>query len=91
MAGVRLTYRTLLVLRALGSQDAEAPGMSNRDVANAAGIADQGQASKLLARLSRHGLIVNERSSAHRDGERNAWRLTERGMRVERAARRAGE
>jgi hypothetical protein len=44
---MRVTYRTLLVLAAIG----EAPGASNRQIADEAGISDQGQISKLLARL----------------------------------------
>jgi len=88
--GIRLTYRTLLVLRALAQQEAAGAGMSNREVADAAGISDQGQASKLLARLARHGMIVNARARPHREGEANAWKLTERGASVERATRRAG-
>ena len=45
---MRITYRTVRVLMAI----AERPGASNRLVAaEAAGISDQGQISKLLARL----------------------------------------
>jgi chromosome segregation and condensation protein ScpB len=71
---MRLTYRTVRVLLAIASQ----PDSSNRQVATAAGIADQGQISKLLARLYTLGLIQN----AGRDpakGEPNAWSLTPRG------------
>lgn len=52
---MRLTYRTVRVLLAVG----EHPGASNRTVGVGAGIADQGQISKLLARLERLGLIAN--------------------------------
>ena len=45
--GVRLTYRTARVLSAI----ADYPGASNREVADRAGIVDQGQISKLLGRL----------------------------------------
>ncbi len=57
LAGVpmRLTYRTARVLGAI----AERPGVSNRIVAELAGVADQGQISKLLARLERLGLTFN--------------------------------
>ncbi len=55
--------------------------MSNRTVAEYAGIADQGQVSKLLARLERLGLIENT-GQGHARGERNAWRLTPTGVRV---------
>jgi AcrR family transcriptional regulator/DNA-binding MarR family transcriptional regulator len=74
---IRLTYRTTRALMAI----AERPGASNRDVALAAGIADQGQVSKLLNRLSRLELIKNT-GAGHRKGLPNAWRLTERGQRL---------
>jgi AcrR family transcriptional regulator/DNA-binding MarR family transcriptional regulator len=71
---IRLTYRTLRVLAAIRA----APGASNSDVAAAAGIADGGQASKLLARLRRRGLIVNG-SPSRAPHARNAWTLTRAG------------
>jgi AcrR family transcriptional regulator len=71
---MRLTYRTLCVLSAIAAQ----PEASNRQVANAAGIQDQGQISKLLARLETLGLIRNA-SHGHAKGEPNAWRLTAKG------------
>jgi AcrR family transcriptional regulator len=77
---MRLTYRTLRVLAAI----AVSPGASNRTVAQAAGVADQGQISKLLARLESLGLICN-RGVGHLKGEANAWELTARGMEVEQA------
>jgi AcrR family transcriptional regulator len=52
---MRLTYRTARVLEAVG----ENPGASNRTVGEQAGIYDQGQVSKLLARLERLGLLQN--------------------------------
>jgi DNA-binding MarR family transcriptional regulator len=70
----RLTYRTTLVLEAI----ADYPGASNREVAQRAGIVDQGQVSKLLGRLEEQGLI--ERFGGHgARGAANAWRLTARG------------
>src|SRR5262249_153554 len=48
-AGLRLTYRTVRVLLAV----ADNPGASNRQIAQIAGMTDQGQASKLLGRLKR--------------------------------------
>jgi AcrR family transcriptional regulator len=79
---MRLTYRTLRVLKAIG----EHPGASNRQIADRAEVADQGQISKLLARLERLGLIVN--CGAGRDsGAANSWRLTSRGARLERSTR----
>ncbi len=77
--GVRLTYRTGRVLTAI----ARYPGASNREVAERAGIVDQGQISKLLARLERAGVIASLSEGTSR-GAPNAWRLTELGERVER-------
>jgi AcrR family transcriptional regulator/DNA-binding MarR family transcriptional regulator len=74
---MRLTYRTALVLQSI----AECPGISNRRVGDRAGISDQGQASKLLTRLERLGLILNE-GSGHTKGEANAWELTATGAQV---------
>lgn len=84
LAGVpmRLTYRTALVLEAIATR----PGGSNRVVAELAGVSDQGQISKLLARLERLGLAENT-GEGHARGERNAWALTALGSQV---ARRLG-
>ena len=79
--GVRLTYRTGRVLTAI----AQYPGASNREVAERAGITDQGQISKLLARLESARVIANLSEGTSR-GAPNAWRLTELGERVERGA-----
>jgi AcrR family transcriptional regulator len=79
---MRLTYRTVRVLVAIASS----PGASNRQVAEAAGIADQGQISKLLLRLQNLGLIRNVGEGPAR-GEPNAWRLTPKGLDVERTIR----
>jgi AcrR family transcriptional regulator len=76
---MRLTYRTVLVLLAIASS----PASSNRQVATAAGISDQGQISKLLARLQSLGLIGNT-GGDHAKGEPNAWTLTPRGSEVTR-------
>ncbi len=69
---MRLTYRTARVLEAI----AEHPGISNRAVGERAGVVDQGQISKLLARLERLELIQNESDGGHAKGEPNAWTLT---------------
>jgi TetR/AcrR family transcriptional regulator len=79
---IRLTYRTLRVLAAI----AAAPGSSNRQVADAAGVHDDGQISKLLMRLQRVGLVQNT-GQGHARGGSNAWVLTSKGARVERASR----
>jgi AcrR family transcriptional regulator len=75
---MRLTYRTLMVLTAIAAE----PGASNRQVADAAGIHDQGQISKLLARLERLGLAHNA-GSGQPQGEPNAWTLTARGTQIQ--------
>jgi AcrR family transcriptional regulator len=74
---MRLTYRTTRVLQAV----AEHPQASNRAVAEHAGITDQGQVSKLLARLQRLELLTNA-GEGHLKGEPNAWALTTRGQQV---------
>lgn len=84
--GMRLTYRTACVLGAI----AEHPGASNREVANLAGIVDQGQISKLLSRLERLGLIANVGQGGFR-GAPNAWTLTPRGEQVEHRVRRGAQ
>ena len=77
----RLTYRTARVLSAIGDY----PGASNREVAERAGVVDQGQISKLLGRLEAHELI--EKIGADRTrGAPNSWRLTERGETLRRRA-----
>lgn len=77
--GARLTYRTVRVLRAI----AELPAGSNREVAERAGIVDQGQISKILTRLEYQGLVVNRGGSGAARGTPNAWWLTERGEELE--------
>jgi hypothetical protein len=62
------------------------PGASNRLVAEGSGISDQGQISKLLARLCALGLVDNTGEGYPR-GAPNAWRLTARGAEVEGAIR----
>jgi AcrR family transcriptional regulator len=74
---MRITYRTARVLEGIGSQ----PGASNRQVADYAGIGDQGQVSKLLSRLERLGLLANG-GRGHAQGQSNAWTLTETGRLV---------
>ncbi len=78
--GARLTYRTVRVLRAIG----ELPAGSNREVAERAGIVDQGQISKILTRLEYQGLVVNRGGSGAARGTPNAWWLTESGEQLER-------
>jgi AcrR family transcriptional regulator/DNA-binding MarR family transcriptional regulator len=80
---MRLTYRTVRVLLAIAGNS----GASNREVADASGVQDQGQISKLLARLEHLGLIHNNSGAGASRGEPNAWRLTGKGKEVERAIR----
>jgi AcrR family transcriptional regulator len=74
---MRLTYRTARVLDGVATN----PGASNRLIADHAGITDQGQVSKLLARLERLGLLANT-GLGQAKGKPNAWRLTPTGVRV---------
>ncbi len=74
---VPVTHRTTLVLSAI----ARAPRSSNREIAAAAGVGDEGQTSHLLSRLAQRGLIekVTPRNGSRRE---NAWLLTPCGRRV---------
>jgi AcrR family transcriptional regulator len=82
LAGVpmRLTYRTARVLAVIAAN----PGVSNRHAGELAGVSDQGQISKLLARLERLGLTETS-GDGHSRGEPNAWELTSTGRRVARS------
>jgi AcrR family transcriptional regulator len=71
---MRLTYRTVRVLSSI----AQAPGASNKQVAQAAGITDEGQTSKLLTRLHRYELIEDSGIGPAK-GMPRAWSLTQRG------------
>lgn len=73
---MRLTYRTVRCLLFI----AENPASSNREIARGAEISDEGQASKLLARLVKLDLIVN--SQAGGPGRPNRWALTAHGEQV---------
>ncbi len=77
---MRITYRTLQVLATI----ATTPGASNRQIADGAGVHDQGQISKLLTRLERLGLVHNT-GLGQAKGEPNAWTLTSQGLQVEQA------
>ena len=77
---IRFTYRTARVLATIAANT----GASNRLVANTSGIADEGQTSRLLARLQQAELIEN-RGAGRKKGEANAWALTERGKAVQTA------
>jgi len=72
-AGFRLTVRTHLVLTAV----AEHVGASNREIAGAAGVRDEGQISRLLARLADRGLVRDTAGATA--GFPKAWQLTPTG------------
>jgi AcrR family transcriptional regulator len=80
---LRLTYRTLAVLGVVASE----PGLSNRDICQRADVTDEGQISRLLARLCDRGLLENT-GGGQPLGAANAWRLTPGGEALERAIRR---
>jgi AcrR family transcriptional regulator len=79
---MRLTYRTARVLSVILAD----PGASNRTVGEGADVYDQGQISKLLARLDRLGLVANS-GQGHAKGEANAWSLTPLGVSVTQSLR----
>lgn len=67
---------------ALPSSSLARPGIgSNRALAEHAGISDEGQISKLLARLERLGLLQNT-GKGQAKGAANAWSLTPLGRQV---------
>ncbi|HSZ12440.1 MAG TPA: TetR family transcriptional regulator [Solirubrobacteraceae bacterium] len=74
---MRMTHRTARVLATI----AEEPGASNTRIAARVGIVDQGQISKLLARLAGRGLV--EKAGSHSLGAANEWRLTSLGAELE--------
>jgi DNA-binding MarR family transcriptional regulator len=78
---MRLTSRTLLVLCAISELGGRGSNPSNRQVAEHAGVTDQGQISKLLSRLERLGLAENT-GGGQAKGAPNAWRLTSKGRQL---------
>ena len=84
----RLTVRTQMALAAVAELGANGSQPSSREVADAAGIGDQGQISRLLARLEALGLVQD--SSRAVRGVRKAWWITPRGETVLRAGERYG-
>jgi DNA-binding MarR family transcriptional regulator len=64
-------HREIEVLKVLAGE----PELNNREVALRAGVNDQGQISRLLARLARLGLVDSTRGPSGRAGVK-AWRLT---------------
>ena len=76
-----LTYQVLVVVADLAGRGTYP---SNRQIAELAGVRDEGQISKLLTRLERHGLLENSRTKSE---SANVWRLTPRGEEVLSASR----
>jgi AcrR family transcriptional regulator len=74
---IRLTYRTARVLSSI----AATPGSSNKQLAVASGITDEGQISRLLARLQKHDLIQDD-GIGPTHGMPRAWTLTQRGQNI---------
>jgi hypothetical protein len=74
----RLTALSHQVLSSVANLSDGGAGPSNREIAHAAGVKDEGQASKLLARLQTHGLLENTGGVSRVAG--NAWHLTLRGQ-----------
>jgi AcrR family transcriptional regulator/DNA-binding MarR family transcriptional regulator len=72
----RLTVRTQMALAAVSGR----PGLNNREVSEAIGLADQGQISRMMRRLQDQGLIEN--TQAHTNRQARAWRLTADGEAV---------
>jgi AcrR family transcriptional regulator len=75
--GMRITHRRLLVLAAI----AQTPGSLSREVAEAAAVKSEAQASRMLARLEQLGVIENTTGSRI-SGRPKAWRLTELGEQI---------
>jgi DNA-binding MarR family transcriptional regulator len=82
-SGFRLTVRRQMVLAAVAELGGRGSNPSNREVADLAGIADQGQISRLLARLEGLGLVQN--TGGENLGVQNAWQLTAHGEEIARA------
>jgi len=72
----RMTALTHEVLTSIANLSAGESDPNNREVAQAAGVKDEGQISKLLARLERHDLL---RNTGGHPAAGNAWQLTPRG------------
>jgi AcrR family transcriptional regulator len=83
--GGRVTYRTLRVLAAVAELGGGRSHPSNREVAEHAGIADQGQIARMLARLEGLGVVERDGGAGRTRpvrGEANARRQTDWGVEV---------
>jgi AcrR family transcriptional regulator/DNA-binding MarR family transcriptional regulator len=73
---IRMTALTRQALGSIAELSRWGSSPTNREIATAAGVKDEGQISRLLARLEKHGLLQNTGGLAK---GANAWRLTPRG------------
>ncbi len=80
----RLTALTHEVLTAVANLGEQGAYPSNREIARTAGVKDEGQISRVLARLQGHGLLDN--AGGPTTGG-NAWQLTPRGSELLSASR----
>jgi AcrR family transcriptional regulator/DNA-binding MarR family transcriptional regulator len=85
---IRMTALTRQVLVSIAELSRWGASPSNREIAAAAGVKDEGQASRLLARLERQGLLEN---TGGLEKGANAWHLTLRGEEIVRAGRPDGK
>jgi hypothetical protein len=83
---VRMTALTHEVLTTVANLSAGESNPSNREIATAVKVKDEGQISKLLTRLQTHGLLEN--AGGPPKGA-NAWRLTSSGEELLSASRSA--
>ena len=79
-AGFRMTALTHEVLGTVASLSGQGANPSNREIAQVAGVKDEGQISKLLRRLQDHGLLQN--TGPVTAGAPKAWQLTSRGEEI---------
>ena len=83
-AAFRMTALTHQVLTTVANLGAGEANPSNREIAQAAGVQDEGQISRLLRRLADYGLIGNIGGPTTGG---NAWQLTPRGEELLAASR----
>jgi AcrR family transcriptional regulator/DNA-binding MarR family transcriptional regulator len=81
---IRMTVLTHQVLTVIAELTRWGASPSNLEIAQAAGVKDQGQISKLLARLQSHDLLKNTGGTTA--GASKAWSLTPRGEELVRAS-----
>ena len=84
-AAFRMTALTHEVLSTIATLNQRGSSPSNRQLAVAVNVKDEGQISKLLHRLQAHGLLGNT-GGGHRAAG-NAWQLTPRGEELLSASR----